>query len=81
MCEKPHRKVPIKIDGFTIGSAFVSSDGHIIIARIDIKILFRLDGELHLDARAFTDPKHRAIGANPKHLRNWPRAPTTAEED
>jgi hypothetical protein len=35
MCEKPHRKVPIKFDGFTIGSAFVSSDGQIIIARID----------------------------------------------
>lgn len=35
MCEKPHRKVPIKFDGFTIGSAFVSSDGHIIVAQID----------------------------------------------
>lgn len=35
MCEKPYRKVPIKFDGFEIGSAFVSSDGHIIIARID----------------------------------------------
>lgn len=35
MFEKPHRKVPVKFDGFKIGSAFISSDGRIIIARID----------------------------------------------
>ena len=57
MCEDKIKKIPLKFDGFEIGSAHVSCDGRIVLARIDTSNV----GQEVIDALLGDSVTHLAI--------------------